>query len=954
MATRVPVDDDDDFVDKIPIIKTMNLVKTTTGRVYKRLCDEEILVGKTRLKVTCFCNLCVGSTTVKGVVSASEMAELKASAFGIFFKLGKIKWVNGQLLILLALNHVEPIKKSGEVDRLKLHIGDRIVEFKKTDFALITGLKFGRESQFEDTDLEKANDISTRYFNGKMSVSRKEVENVFKGIGNGRDKGQLDAVKLALLNIIVNHVVGNQGEHCRFTFPGFLFPLQVWAFETFLSLKENEICVTGEDRSGLWSRALRWETGVRPMHDLLEGSIFGTEEESVQWNEMVATTSEKEIENIAMLFSVGDSRKVNHEEINVQRKGKGKVVIRKKAQVKKMEKKTERSGNGTPRGTAKKEKNVLGDARENEPSLRDIMTTLVLMEKRNLKMRMEVTKLRIAVNAHTRLLNGYISRKRTGKRWHTSKKHTTEDNNIPSFDLGFESQWKNDATEHDVSDDVWEEDLNVEAEIGTQPGSCGNDLQDPLNDISTQEVEGRWLKTLHKLGLGKQSEKSVENQECEKGSTSMVKDGMQSGEEGKDVVVEDVPCTGVDEPKEASPMIVEVSASDMNGQENEIEVDVAGFTDKVETASQELQELPEDAIFFPTAENLDEKEKNPKDVVLGPGTGCDLPRAVCEDVNDSGDDDEVLNDEPCTQIVVYEAPMVSEAPPDLKLKQKRPFKCPDRFTADDLVVRRKTKRVRTESVCVVRFGGDEDEFMGPFPSDPNEMPAQEELMKHLDVIFYYLRMKGVEFGLEQRYMTTDTPFLVLLNTLCGRYMKKELTIEQATRNRSVRSTIMGGKVEYGLPWQSADFVYMPLNTRNHWTLLVLDIKQKLIRTYDSSIRRSDSKRKIGPFLPCLQMFLPKIMDRLGVYDGREEGPVGDDVLAVEAGACYPQQNDMSSCGMFVVKMAEFLMMGCDVGDMDDHEIAEYRKKMTVELLAYSAVYTCFVSNMHVFKDLFCF
>lgn len=70
-------------------------------------------------------------------------------------------------------------------------------------------------------------------------------------------------------------------------------------------------------------------------------------------------------------------------------------------------------------------------------------------------------------------------------------------------------------------------------------------------------------------------------------------------------------------------------------------------------------------------------------------------------------------------------------------------------------------------------------------------------------------------------------------------MNKELTIEQATHNKSIRSTIMGGKMEYGRPWQSADFVYMPLDTRSHWTLLVMDIKKKLIRTYDSSIRRND-------------------------------------------------------------------------------------------------------------------
>ncbi|VFR02989.1 unnamed protein product [Cuscuta campestris] len=798
-ATRIMVDDDDDFVDKIPIIQTRNLVKTTAGRVYRRLCDEEILVGKTGLKVTCFCNLCVGSTTVKGVVSALEMAELKNSAFGIFFKLGKIKWVNGQLLILLALNHVEPINKSGEVDRLNFHIGDRIVEFKKTDFALITGLRFGRESRFEDSDLAKANDISTRYFNGKMSVSRIEVENVFKGIANRRDKEQLDAVKLALLNIIVNHV------------------------------------------------------------------------ESGQWDEMVATTSEKAMEKIAMLFALGDSKK------DKGNNGSGERV-------------DESYGAGRRKLKGKLHWGCDGTVNHEE---------INVQRKEKRKMRMEVTKLRIAFNAHTRLLNGYISRKRNGKQRHSSKKRTTADNSMPSFDLGFESQENNDGTEHDVADDVWQEDINMDAEIGTQPGLSGNDLHDPLNDISTQEVEGRWLKSLHGLGLGKDSEKNGDKQECDKVSLNMVKDVMQSGNVGKDVTVEDVPCTGVDRPKEASPM---------NGQENDIEVDVAGFTDKVETASQvieAIQDLPEDAIFSPVEENLGENYKNPKDEVLRSGTGSDLLKGMCEEVKDSKDDDEVVNEEPCTQIVAsgrkYKAHEDVLDPSEYKLH----------YGEEDTL---------TKTWYYNIF------FSWGWLSDT-----------HLDVIFYYLRMKGVEFGLEQRYTTTDTSFLALLKTLCGRYMKKELTIEEATRNKTVRSTIMGGKMEYARPWQSADFVYMPLNTGNHWTLLVLDIKQKLIRSYDSSTRRNDSKRKLKPFLPCLQMFLPKIMDKLGVYDGREEGPVGDDVIAVEDGSCCPQQNDGSSCGMFVVKMAEFLMMGCDVGDMDDHEIAEYRKKMTVELLAYCAV-----------------
>ncbi|RAL51562.1 hypothetical protein DM860_011064 [Cuscuta australis] len=109
--------------------------------------------------------------------------------------------------------------------------------------------------------------------------------------------------------------------------------------------------------------------------------------------------------------------------------------------------------------------------------------------------------------------------------------------------------------------------------------------------------------------------------------------------------------------------------------------------------------------FFPVEETLVESEKNTKDEVLRSGNGFDLLRAMYEEVQDSEDDDEVVNEEPCTQIVEYEAPMHSETPQDLKARQKRLLKCPERFALDDLIVRRKTKRVRTEIVRVIHLGG---------------------------------------------------------------------------------------------------------------------------------------------------------------------------------------------------------------------------------------------------------
>ncbi|RAL51561.1 hypothetical protein DM860_011063 [Cuscuta australis] len=306
-------------------------------------------------------------------------------------------------------------------------------------------------------------------------------------------------------------------------------------------------------------------------------------EESVQWIEMVTTTSEKVIGNIATLFTVGDTRKgksndgggervdeeygtgrrklkgklhwgcvrsMNQDGDNLQQKEKRKGVILKKAKGKKIEKKTDWVRSGSSRGTSNEGQNVLGEDREKEPSLRDILTAIVFMEKRNNKMRMEVTKLRIALNAQTRLLNSYMLRSRLGKRWYKNKKHSTENNSMPSFDLGFESEEKKDATENDVDDGVWDEDIIRDAEIGTQQCECEDDFHDSLTEISTQEVEGWWLKAVDGLGLRIHADKLDDKDKCEKGSTYMVKDVLQLDDGGKDMGVEDVLPTDVDGKKQ--------------------------------------------------------------------------------------------------------------------------------------------------------------------------------------------------------------------------------------------------------------------------------------------------------------------------------------------------------------------------------------------------------------------
>ncbi|VFQ66998.1 unnamed protein product [Cuscuta campestris] len=331
-------------------------------------------------------------------------------------------------------------------------------------------------------------------------------------------------------------------------------------------------------------------------------------------------------------------------------------------------------------------------------------------------------------------------------------------------------------------------------------------------------------------------------------------------------------------------------------------------------------------------------------------------------------------------------------------RPRRESKAPKRFTPRKKGIGRVNKRPKTDT-CMYRVDRLEEEmFKGPFTEDPDEMPPKEAVKtvedilcdgllrnhirervrkyyagrdkmdplkfkplygleatlskswyyklffswawlddEHMQVVFYYLRMKGIEFGFQQKYTTTDPSFLTLLNSLYQRYLKQELTIKDAARNGNMMGTIVGGKLEFGRPWAETEFVYMPLGTDGHWTLLVLSIREKMIRVYDSKVRRGQSLRNIHTHLPCLQTFLPKIMDRLGVYGDKNEAELGDTALRVEGVPNCPQQVDGSSCGIFVVKFAEYLMMGKDVGGINAVKIDDYRKKMTVELMNYASL-----------------
>ncbi|CAH9096846.1 unnamed protein product [Cuscuta epithymum] len=202
---------------------------------------------------------------------------------------------------------------------------------------------------------------------------------------------------------------------------------------------------------------------------------------------------------------------------------------------------------------------------------------------------------------------------------------------------------------------------------------------------------------------------------------------------------------------------------------------------------------------------------------------------------------------------------------------------------------------------------------------------------------YYLRVKAKEYGLKQKFSTTECKFMALVKQQCDDISKKKCSFEDCALNENIKSVIIGTSVEYGRPWAECEYVYMPLDFGHHWVLLVLDIGHKQIQVYDSRNRTGEVSIKWGQYMQCMEVHLAKLMDFFGVYNDRVEGPIGDGKLEVNFVLRCPRQKDGYSSGIFILKMAENLMMGRDVLEVKASDVVLYRKKFTIELLHYYGV-----------------
>ncbi|RAL42494.1 hypothetical protein DM860_011112 [Cuscuta australis] len=327
-------------------------------------------------------------------------------------------------------------------------------------------------------------------------------------------------------------------------------------------------------------------------------------------------------------------------------------------------------------------------------------------------------------------------------------------------------------------------------------------------------------------------------------------------------------------------------------------------------------------------------------------------------------------------------------------RPKRVHKNPERYTpsqAEQDRKRRKIERMDNASLSRDRTGV----CYGPFSEDPKKMPADEEIEKvrrflnegllkrhrrgnttcrytcklenmtknpivldgfkvenktwiyelftstewlrstHVEIAMHFLEVKGRQYNLLQMYTTTTPYFLQGLYTHQEMVNVGKAKKEEVISNRNLTSEVKGLVREYSRPWSECDFVYMPLNTGDHWVLLVLEVEGRTIRVYNSKGRKGNACRSLSVYVQCLTELLPVLVDLLGVYKEHSDGPMGKRKFSIDVVDGCPQQDDGCSCGMFMLKFAEYLMMDRNISEVHSRDMEGYRVKMTTELIVYS-------------------
>ncbi|XP_069145028.1 uncharacterized protein [Solanum lycopersicum] len=239
------------------------------------------------------------------------------------------------------------------------------------------------------------------------------------------------------------------------------------------------------------------------------------------------------------------------------------------------------------------------------------------------------------------------------------------------------------------------------------------------------------------------------------------------------------------------------------------------------------------------------------------------------------------------------------------------------------------------------FGFTMMDFVVAFPINKNWFYAMSQPNKcwsdeHIDVIFYYLRKKSKLCSMDQyRYTITHCLFMSHVKNCYDRYYMDDdddsLTtqehIDRASvvfvHERSNINIIKGFGIPAALPWHLVYEVYIPINCDQefHWVLAVVELKNRLIRVFDSSI--STRKQTIPHEIKMLSKMLPSYLLDSEFFEENERTKFADCQaykdnnngsllepqvpFMIEFAQDIPtQESDSLDCGLYVTAFAEYI------------------------------------------------
>lgn len=137
-------------------------------------------------------------------------------------------------------------------------------------------------------------------------------------------------------------------------------------------------------------------------------------------------------------------------------------------------------------------------------------------------------------------------------------------------------------------------------------------------------------------------------------------------------------------------------------------------------------------------------------------------------------------------------------------------------------------------------------------------------------------------------------------------------------------TIKGFGIPAGLPWHLPDEVYVLVNCNGefHWVLVVVVLKERRIKVYDS-MSSSRTNRKLCTEIQKLSTMLPKYLESSGFYEQKDR--INWSVLesfqgkkkshpfeVIDVTGIAQQASNSLDCGVFVAAYAEFLSDGLQI------------------------------------------